>query len=98
MVNAGFVLAWLTEVLFGVALISKSEAVSTDNIRRTSLIDILPPLNGFAVIVGDSHNWTLMPERENILCGVNVAIMSDTKDYGWRIPRVSLNDHPYPNH
>lgn len=35
--------------------------------------DILPALKD-----GDFHDWTLMPERENVLCGVDVAIMSDT--------------------
>ena len=34
-------------------------------------IDILPALKG-----GDSYSQTAMPRRENVLCGVNVAIMS----------------------
>lgn len=36
-------------------------------------IYILPGLKD-----GDSHRWTLMPERKNVSSRVNIAIVSDT--------------------
>ena len=41
--------------------------------RDEQLIDILPCLKA-----GDSSGETLMPERENVLCGVYVAVVGDT--------------------
>ena len=42
-----------------------------ENEQDGCYIDILPALND-----GDSHDWTLLPERENVLCGVDVAVVN----------------------